>query len=37
LIILPIIARVGTPKPLPNSITEAVLANHAGTKLQPAE
>ena len=37
LIILPIIARVETPKPLPNSITEAVLANHAGAKLQPAE
>ena len=36
LIILPIIARVETPKPLPNSITEAVLANHAGAKLQPA-
>jgi ubiquinol-cytochrome c reductase cytochrome b subunit len=37
LIILPIIARVETPKPLPNSITEAVLADHAGAKLQPAE
>ena len=37
LIILPIIARVETPKPLPNSITEAVLANNAGASLQPAE
>jgi ubiquinol-cytochrome c reductase cytochrome b subunit len=37
LIILPIIARVETPKPLPNSITEAVLADHAGATLQPAE
>jgi ubiquinol-cytochrome c reductase cytochrome b subunit len=35
LIILPLIARVETPKPLPNSITEAVLAQHA--TLQPAE
>ncbi len=37
LIILPIIARVETPKPLPNSITEAVLASNAGASLQPAE
>ncbi|MFM7027915.1 MAG: cytochrome bc complex cytochrome b subunit [Chakrabartia sp.] len=37
LIILPIIARVETPKPLPNSITEAVLAHNAGASLQPAE
>jgi ubiquinol-cytochrome c reductase cytochrome b subunit len=37
LIILPIIARVETPKPLPNSITEAVLAAGPDAKLQPAE
>ena len=37
LIILPIISRVETPKPLPNSITEAVLAQAPGAKLQPAE
>ena len=37
LIILPIISRVETTKPLPNSITEAVLADAPGAKLQPAE
>jgi ubiquinol-cytochrome c reductase cytochrome b subunit len=37
LIILPIIARVETPKPLPNSITEAVLGTAPGATLQPAE
>ena len=31
LIILPIISRSERPRPLPNSITEAVLANHGGT------
>ena len=31
LIILPIIARSERPRPLPNSITEAVLAKHGGT------
>jgi len=30
LIILPIVARTERPRPLPNSITEAVLAKHAG-------
>ena len=37
LIILPIIARVETPKPLPTSITEAVLGHAPGATLQPAE
>jgi len=31
LIILPIISRAERPTPLPNSITEAVLAKHGGT------
>jgi ubiquinol-cytochrome c reductase cytochrome b subunit len=31
LIILPLISRAERPRPLPNSITEAVLANHGGT------
>ena len=31
LIILPIVSRTERPRPLPNSITEAVLAKHGGT------
>ena len=31
LIILPIISRAERPQPMPNSITEAVLAKHGGT------
>ena len=31
LIILPIVSRMERPRPLPNSITEAVLAKHGGT------
>ncbi len=37
LIILPIISRVETTKPLPTSITEAVLGTAPGATLQPAE
>ncbi len=37
LIILPIISRVETTKPLPTSITEAVLGTTPGATLQPAE
>ena len=37
LIILPIISMIERPLPLPNSITEAVLAKHGGTELAPAE
>ncbi|MHA6721047.1 cytochrome b [Sphingomonas sp. RS6] len=33
LIIVPIIARLETPKPLPNSITEAVLAGKGGSRI----
>lgn len=33
LIIVPIISRLETPKPLPNSITEAVLANKGGSRM----
>ncbi|WP_448663580.1 cytochrome b [Sphingomonas sp. CJ20] len=33
LIIVPIISRLETPKPLPNSITEAVLAKHGGSRM----
>jgi ubiquinol-cytochrome c reductase cytochrome b subunit len=33
LIILPWVARSERPRPLPNSITEAVLAKHGGTSL----
>ena len=36
LIILPLISRLETPLPLPNSITEAVLAKHGGTR-RPAQ
>ena len=35
LVILPIVSRMERPRPLPNSITEAVLAKHGGTS--PAE
>jgi ubiquinol-cytochrome c reductase cytochrome b subunit len=31
LILLPIVSRMERPRPLPNSITEAVLARHGGT------
>jgi ubiquinol-cytochrome c reductase cytochrome b subunit len=33
LIIVPIISRLERPKPLPNSITEAVLAKHGGSRM----
>jgi ubiquinol-cytochrome c reductase cytochrome b subunit len=33
LIIVPIISRLETPRPLPNSITEAVLAKQGGTRM----
>ncbi len=33
LIIVPIISRIETPKPLPNSITEAVLGNEGGARI----
>jgi ubiquinol-cytochrome c reductase cytochrome b subunit len=33
LIIVPIISRLETPKPLPNSITEAVLGDHGGSRM----
>jgi ubiquinol-cytochrome c reductase cytochrome b subunit len=37
LIILPIISRIEQTKPLPNSITESVLAKYGQPALQPAE
>ena len=37
LIILPIISRIEKTKPLPNSITESVLAKYGQPALQPAE
>ncbi|MFX8090410.1 hypothetical protein ABTK75_19030, partial [Acinetobacter baumannii] len=39
LIILPIIAAIERPRPLPNSITEAVLGRHGGAPAHavPAE
>ncbi|MGN7998768.1 cytochrome b [Sphingomonas sp. 22176] len=33
LIIVPIISRIETPRPLPNSITEAVLGNEGGSRI----
>jgi ubiquinol-cytochrome c reductase cytochrome b subunit len=33
LIVVPIISRLERPKPLPNSITEAVLAGHGGSRV----
>jgi ubiquinol-cytochrome c reductase cytochrome b subunit len=33
LIIVPIISRIETPKPLPNSITDAVLGNEGGSRI----
>ncbi|WP_404334342.1 cytochrome bc complex cytochrome b subunit [Sphingomonas sp. MMS12-HWE2-04] len=33
LVIVPIISRLETPKPLPNSITEAVLGDHGGSRI----
>jgi ubiquinol-cytochrome c reductase cytochrome b subunit len=37
LIILPIVSRIEQTKPLPNSITESVLAKYGQPALQPAE
>jgi ubiquinol-cytochrome c reductase cytochrome b subunit len=33
LVVLPIVSTMERPRPLPNSITEAVLAKHGGTSL----
>ncbi len=33
LIILPIVSRLERPRPLPNSITEAVLAGKSGSRM----
>jgi ubiquinol-cytochrome c reductase cytochrome b subunit len=30
---VPIISRIETPRPLPNSITEAVLGNEGGSRI----